>query len=579
MDQNRFDSIAKRVATSTSRRSLLKAGGAAAVGAIAGLFGNKGSIAATLRGPGVVCRKNGDCVSGICGAPDFSGRRKCECAPNQVICGSKCVDPTTAYQTDKKNCGSCGHRCTGSNVCCQGACVAPAAVCSGVCCTGTQVCFSNSCCQPVTSEVACVSHCGESVSDTCGGLISCPPCCVPESEETTCGSDCGQQLNNCNQTVDCGPCCTAAEGSCTVNSDCCSNVCIDGTCASGPVVNGAPCDDDADCQSNACCGDLCVDPATYQSDTANCGSCGTICPGTTSECSTVTCVAGVCGVDDVESGTPLVAQTSGDCQLAVCNGTGGTTTEADDTDTPPDTSDCVIGICTSGTPSTTNAAARTTCDENGGTLCDGAGNCVECTQDTDCTSERCENDGTCCVADADIVTCDTLCGEQTNNCGQTVQCDPCCVPDSDEVTCAETCGSVENNCGETVECGACCPTGQRPSTVGDYCVPDAATCAIFKTGGNASGTPSGYRNLQECDYSGQTIIGGSAQYVDFTGANFTGTTLTSVVFQFTKLGGANFTNAVLSGTSWFTNICPDGTSQFTAGCCANMNGNNPTSCA
>lgn len=69
-----------------------------------------------------------------------------------------------------------------------------------------------------------------------------------------------------------------------------------------------------------------------------------------------------------------------------------------------------------------------------------------------------------------------MCGNATNNCGQTVSCGTCdasatcqsgvcvanCVEDSDATTCATQFGcdySVTNNCGRVVECGERCPGG------------------------------------------------------------------------------------------------------------------------
>ena len=45
-------------------------------------------------------------------------------------------------------------------------------------------------------------------------------------------------------------------------------------------------------------------------------------------------------------GTPLAAQTSSDCQKAVCDGAGATTTQNDDTDLPDDNNACTTDVCT-----------------------------------------------------------------------------------------------------------------------------------------------------------------------------------------------------------------------------------------
>ncbi len=673
MDHKRFDEIVKHLATKPTRRSLLKAGGIAALGAVTSRFGHSAE-AAVDRGPGQICRKNADCDSNICGPTDSTGRRKCECSPAQVACGGKCVDPATAYQADKNNCGACGTRCTGGKVCCKGACVAPQQSCNGVCCTGTQICYSNSCCEPGTIETLCAGHCGETISNNCGGSVTCPACCVPDSDETTCASLCGTQTNNCDQSVDCGPCCAGTDGDCLSNSDCCSDVCVEGTCAAGPVINGQLCDDNADCLSETCCGSQCVDPATFQSDVDNCGQCGTECPGTNSECATVACNSGVCGYDYESSGTECV-------EVAYC---------------------------------------------------DGAGTCVECTLDVHCTSEKCEADNLCCVPESEITTCDGGCGSKENNCGQSVDCglcctataesctanseccsnvcidgvcaagavangqpcdenadcvsenccdsvcvDPatfqtdvdncgscgaacqgtstecativctagacdvenkaageicvevaycdgngtcvectqnshctsnkceatnlCCVAETSTVTCTGKCGSQTNNCGQTVDCGVCCGTGKRKSTLGDYCVPDAAACALFA--GNVSGTSGNLRDFRECDFSSKTFVSVAAAYCNLAGATFASSSLTSVSFQYSTLTNVNFTSSTLTSMDWrFANLtganftsasmicchswsapspattCPDGVGITTGNCCTHMNGNTPTTC-
>ena len=77
-----------------------------------------------------------------------------------------------------------------------------------------------------------------------------------------------------------------------------------------------------------------------------------------------------------------------------------------------------------------------------------------CVPDPDAESTS-SSDSVCCTPDSAAQTCADTCGEATNNCGQTVQCEPCCVPDDTATTCAGMCGMQTNNCGTAVDCGLC----------------------------------------------------------------------------------------------------------------------------
>jgi hypothetical protein len=89
-----------------------------------------------------------------------------------------------------------------------------------------------------------------------------------------------------------------------------------------------------------------------------------------------TCTAGVCGFAYAPQGTPLAAQTPGDCLSRVCDGAGNPWTVNDDSDVFIDGNACTLDVCTSGTPSNPPAPAGTACSQDGGTQCDGAGHCV-----------------------------------------------------------------------------------------------------------------------------------------------------------------------------------------------------------
>jgi hypothetical protein len=81
MEDARFDDLTRELAVSRSRRSLVKSAFGAMFGgtlAVAGVHG--ASAAARGRAPAEICRKDGDCASGLCGPVDRMGRRRCLCA-------------------------------------------------------------------------------------------------------------------------------------------------------------------------------------------------------------------------------------------------------------------------------------------------------------------------------------------------------------------------------------------------------------------------------------------------------------------------------------------------------------------
>ena len=104
----------------------------------------------------------------------------------------------------------------------------------------------------------------------------------------------------------------------------------------------------------------------------------TQCPGSDDECKQRTCTAGACGTAFTPANTMVSGQTAGDCKRQVCNGNGAVITITDDTDFPTNSNQCISGTCTQGSPGETFASAGTTCSQNGGAVCDGAGNCVTC---------------------------------------------------------------------------------------------------------------------------------------------------------------------------------------------------------
>jgi hypothetical protein len=67
---------------------------------------------------------------------------------------------------------------------------------------------------------------------------------------------------------------------------------------------------------------------------------------------------------------------AGDGQRSQCDGAGNILGVVDVTDAPDDGNQCTTDLCTAGVPGHGNAAAGTSCDQGGGTACDGNGACI-----------------------------------------------------------------------------------------------------------------------------------------------------------------------------------------------------------
>ena len=120
----------------------------------------------------------------------------------------------------------------------------------------------------------------------------------------------------------------------------------------------------------------------------------TDCPGADTDCSTRACVEGKCDPTLAPAGTAIAAQTAGDCQDIVCDGSGKTMSATDDTDAPSADDTCVTRTCSSGAIVEAVAPIGTACGT--GLECDGGGTCVHCTveaecpgSDTDCQVRTC----------------------------------------------------------------------------------------------------------------------------------------------------------------------------------------------
>ncbi|MCB9628598.1 MAG: hypothetical protein H6725_14580 [Sandaracinaceae bacterium] len=244
----------------------------------------------------------------------------------------------------------------------------------------------------------------------------------------------------------------ATAGRCTVVADCaasaCATVdCVDSVCVTTPLSDGpAPASEQSpgDCRQVMCVAGVAsndVDdsdlPATNACATASCDggvpvvtpvplgtACnedgGSVCNGDNlapacvgcnapadctglpedDECQTRVCEDHVCSQTFTDAGTPLALQTPRDCQELQCDGAGGVTSVARDSDLPDDLNDCTEDLCNQGVPSNPPLSVGTGCGD-GSLSCDGAGQCVGCADPSEC------GDASFCAA----FTCDAgVCG-------------------------------------------------------------------------------------------------------------------------------------------------------------------------
>jgi hypothetical protein len=127
MDDPSFDTLAKRVASGSSRRDVIKVIlGSAAGGALslAGALGLR-DVAAACKGYLQSCKTGTDCCSGYC-----HPNKRCNCPPNTAYCSGNCV-AKSQFQSDINNCGSCGKRCRSDGACVNGICTLPACAPAG----------------------------------------------------------------------------------------------------------------------------------------------------------------------------------------------------------------------------------------------------------------------------------------------------------------------------------------------------------------------------------------------------------------------------------------------------------------
>ncbi|MDC3962056.1 hypothetical protein [Polyangium jinanense] len=286
------------------------------------------------------------------------------------------------------------------------------------------------------------------------------------------------------------------------NNACTKNVCTNGT----PTFPNEA--------TNTACG-----AGIYCDGAGQCVGCNEAaqCEGTDDFCKVRTCIDNQCGVSFTPKGTDLPnGQTARDCKVIECDGQGNIVTSTDTTDKPVDGNECTDDMCSpAGVPSNPNRPVDAACNQNGGTVCNGAGACKKAPAQTcggavECLSGHCV-DGVCCNAACsgtcmacnvagNVGTCtnvfsgmdDSPTCTGSNSCNGGGQCKK-----EQGVSCSASSECLSGNCVD----GVCCESA---------CTATCQSCGLAGNEGVCANIPAGQEDLssvmctntQACDGNG-----------------------------------------------------------------------------
>ena len=283
---------------------------------------------------GADCGDGGMCTGGECIVVDLCEGVTCDDTGNEctvAMCNTQTGECDTMDVPD-------GTECDGGNgACSSGVCV-DNNLCAGVDCTSSNECVQDGICDPATGM--CVDGANQPADTACGDGGVC-------DGQGTCVA-----CNDASQCTDDGNACTAAS-------------CVDNVCGQANEPDGTMCDllsvGDGVCMAGVCeAAPECVSPGDC--DDGN-------------ECTAGDCVGGTCEFTPtdgasclVEVGVPGTCDNAGAC-IGLCDGVVCTSSNqcVQDGSCDVQSGECIPGA---------NEPEGTTCDQDGGTACDGAGNCV-----------------------------------------------------------------------------------------------------------------------------------------------------------------------------------------------------------
>ena len=280
--------------------------------------------------------------------------------------------------------------------------------------------------------------------------------------------------------------------------------------------------------------------ASSSASTGGGTECSTLmdCPDPGNECILRTCEGGKCGTAPAASGTPVAAQTAGDCKVKQCDGAGATVDANDDTDVLDDKKACTENVCTAGVPSNPNSAVGTACGT--GLACDGNGACTGCVTAASCpgANDECQTQtctasvcGTTFTAAGTVTTAQTAGDCKQNQCdgaGKVMaavlstdipvdanECtDDICtgnVPSNPDTMAGGACttgGTVCNGSGACVTCltAATCPAAPNECQVAT-CTAGACGIAFVAAGTTAATQVAGDCKKNTCNGAGAIVNG------------------------------------------------------------------------
>lgn len=428
---------------------------------------------------GTVCNGSGACVTCLTAASCPGADNECQtrtctagaCGFNFVPAG---MPATTQVAGDckKATCNGAGtssptnddtdlpndnNPCTG-DACAAGNVVHPFEP-AGTVCGASQTCNATGSCTGCLNASTCPGTDTECQTRTCSASV----CSFSFAAAGT--ATAAQSAGDCKKNT-----CNGAGSIASTNDDtdlpvdsaeCTSDVCTAGTPSNPPTAPGTACTQlgGTVCSGSGACVE-CLGAST--------------CPGTDTDCKARTCTAGVCGSANTAAGTVTSTQSVGDCLENQCDGNGASAPTPKSTDLPAaDSNQCTGEACTAGVPSYPPVASGTTCNQNGGFVCNATSSCVECTIGADCADGVCTNE-------------------------------MCAAP-----TCTD---SVKNGTETGLDCGGSCST---KCALGNECSIDGDCSSGICTSNVCS-------QLNGCDLSTATdLTGGAGTTVTFANGNFT----------------------------------------------------------